>query len=108
MRSFDVNIKSRLQTFQNEAKISSEIENDTMNSLASTINYEQDDEDDGEEEVNPVNQQQEYIKSLLDENDKVKSYINFSDLDEAIKSDPEFEQLTADLLGLDGENVIRF
>ena len=69
-----------------------------MNStLNSTINSYDDEIDD---QGNTVDKQAEYIKSLLDENDKVKSYIDFDTLNKVIQEDTEFQQLTDDLLGL--------
>ena len=100
VRSFDLNIKNRLLNFQTQVKneIESTQMNSTMNStLNSTINSYDDDTD---EQGNTIDKQAEYIKSLLDENDKVKSYINFGTLNKVIQEDVEFQQLTEDLKGL--------
>ncbi len=106
VRSFDSNIKNRLLTFQNQVK--NEIEttqiNSTINStIESTINSYDDETD---EQENTIDKQAEYIKSLLDENDKVKNYIDFDQINEVIKEDLEFEQFVDELLGLvNGTNI---
>jgi hypothetical protein len=104
LRSFDVNLKSRLKQIQNQIKNHNEVfetlektnlssfdSNNTATNLSDNVPDQEDEENNEEENV---------IQSLIDTDDKVKAYVDFNEINEIIQNDPEFEILTQELRSL--------